>query len=471
MVRRFAEAPSLASAYTMRPTAISMNVHRRSRAEAPASQPRITIVNTGLLIPGDGEVLNHAAVVISDRTIAFVGRQADIPKKYLRAPHTTHEVPVLMPGLWDCHMHFGGEDQYYNDYTAILATHPASAGARLARGCWEALQSGYTSYRDMAGYGCEVAKAIEDDSIVGPHVYAAGAAISQTAGHGDIFALPAGEVLGSFGVQNPRPGYWGAGPVCIVDGVEEARRAVRLQIRRGAKVIKVMASGGVMSRDDDPKCAQFSPEELRLMVEEAARQDRIVSAHVHGKRGILAAIHAGCKSLEHVSEADEEVFQLMKEKNVLYVATRTVTEVALANNGEGLPKESWKKLQALADSHLRAYQGAVKAGVTIALGTDTAPGGPTALELQLAVEKAGMTPLQAIKAATANAPLSVGPQAPQTGQLKEGYEADLIALEESPLEDIRILQDNKVITHVWKGGRLFKGPGIGPWGETTNPFR
>ncbi|RAK70903.1 amidohydrolase [Aspergillus fijiensis CBS 313.89] len=475
MVRRLTGSAALASAYTMRPTAISMNVHRRSpEAEAGAGaidQPRVTIVNANLLIPGDGNPLEDAALVISDKIIAFVGRRADIPKRYLRGPHTSHKVVALMPGLWDCHMHFGGEDQYFNDYTAFLATHPASSGARLARGCWEALQSGYTSYRDMAGYGCEVARAIEDDSIVGPNVYGAGAAISQTAGHGDIFGLPAGEVLGNFGAQSPRPGHWGAGPVCIVDGVEEARRAVRLQLRRGAKVIKVMASGGVMSRDDNPKCAQFSPEELKVMVEEAARQDRIVSAHVHGKAGILAAIHAGCKSLEHVSEADEEVFELMKEKRVLYVATRTVTEVALANHGEGLPKESWRKLRALADSHLKAYQGAVKAGVTIALGTDTAPGGPTALELQLAVEKAGMTPLQAIKAATANAPLSVGPQAPLTGQLKEGYEADVIALEENPLDDIRTLQDNQVITHVWKAGRLFKGPGVGPWGETPNPFR
>ena len=459
-------------AYTVRPNSVSMNIHPRPLVLATATdQAKITTIYADLLIPGDGEQLRTVALVISDKIIAFVGPAADIPKKFLRATQSSHRVPVLMPGLWDCHMHFGGDDDYYNDYTAGLATHPAASGARLARGVWEGLQAGYTSYRDLAGYGCEIAKAIDDGTIVGPNVYSSGAAISQTAGHGDIFALPAGEVLGNYGVMNPRPGYWGAGQLCIADGLEEVRRAVRLQIRRGAKVIKVMGSGGVMSRDDNPNFAQFSPEELKLMVDEAARQGRIVSAHVHGKAGILAAIHAGCKSLEHVSYADEEVFELMKEKGVLFVGTRAVVELLLATKGEGLVKESWAKVQALAGAHLRAYQGAVKAGVTMALGTDTAPGGPTTLELQFAVEKGGMTPLEAIRAATANAPLSVGPQAPLTGQLREGYEADVIALEENPLDDIKVFQDSKVVTHVWKGGKLFKGPGVGPWGEDSkNPF-
>lgn len=128
--------------------------------------------------------------------------------------------------------------------------------------------------------------------------------------------------------------------------------------------------------------------------------------------------------------------------------------------------ESWAKLKATASVHLQAYRGAVKAGVKMVMGIDTAPGFLSAAELQSAVEKAGMTPLEAIKAATANGPLAVGPEmAALSGQLKEGYEADILALEENPLDDIKVLQDRKVITHVWKGGKLFKGPGIGPWGE------
>lgn len=358
-----------------------------------------------------------------------------------------------------------GPDPFYIDYTAILATHPASDGARLARGCWEALQQGYTSLRDVGGYGCEIAKAIDDGTIVGPNIYSSGACISQTGGHGDVHGLPIGDVYGNFGVVQPHAGHY-SHPMVVVDGLEEVRRAVRLQIRRGAKVIKVLASGGVFSRDDNPKYPQFSPEELKVIVDEAERQGRIVAAHVHGKSAILAAIEAGCKTLEHVSYGDEEVFKLMVEKDVSYVATRAILDLLLESNGEGIVPESWAKLKETAGVHLKAYQGAVKAGVKMVLGIDGGPGGPSALELQAAVEKGGMSPLEAIKAATANGPLAIGPDmAPLTGQLKEGYEADIIALEENPLHDIKVLQDKKVITHVWKGGKQFKGPGIGPWGE------
>jgi len=358
-----------------------------------------------------------------------------------------------------------GPDGYYNDYTGILATHPASDGARLARACWDALQLGYTSIRDVGGYGCEVSKAIEDGTIVGPNIYSSGACISQTGGHGDVHALPVGTVYGNFGVNQLHAGHY-SHPMVVVDGIEEVRRAVRLQIRRGAKVIKVLASGGIFSKDDNPKYPQFSPEELRVIVQEAERQGRIVCAHVHGKSACIAAIEAGCKTLEHASYADEEVYKLMIEKDVAYVATRAMIDYSLAGGGEGMAPESWAKLKATASVHLQAYRGAVKAGVKMVMGIDTAPGFLSAAELQSAVEKAGMTPLEAIKAATANGPLAVGPEmAALSGQLKEGYEADILALEENPLDDIKVLQDRKVITHVWKGGKLFKGPGIGPWGE------
>lgn len=191
-----------------------------------------------------------------------------------------------------------------------------------------------------------------------------------------------------------------------------------------------------------------------------------MTAHVHGKKAIIAAIEAGCKCLEHVSYADEEVYKLMIEKDVAYVATRGTIDLVLSSGGEGMVPESWAKMKAIAGVHLEAYQGAVKAGVKMVMGIDGPPGWNSALELQAAVEKGGMTPLEAIKAATANGPLAIGTEmAPLTGQLKEGYEADIIALEENPLLDIKVLQDSKVITHVWKGGKQFKGPGIGPWGE------
>lgn len=215
-----------------------------------------------------------------------------------------------------------------------------------------------------------MAKAISDGIIVSPNIYSAGAALSQTAGHGDIFSLPAGLVYQNLGVSQVNPGHFGKTFTCIVDGVDECRWAVRLQVRRGAKTIKVLASGGVLSRDDDVRHAQFSDEELRVMVEEAARQGRCVAAHVHSKPGILAAVRAGVITVEHVSLADQECIDLIKEKGVMCVFARFVNEY---------------------------------------LGTDTAPGSSVAIELEFAVQ-AGLSNLEAIKTATVNATKTAGSQ-------------------------------------------------------------
>lgn len=426
-----------------------------------------TIIKTGLLIPGDGEPFSDAALVVENKLIAWIGQQSDIPDKYASAPHRSYSVPYLMPGLWDVHVHFGGGSITGEEgpgYMGMITMHPASGGARLARGCWEAIQRGYTSMRDVAGYGCEVAKAVNEGEIVGPNIYSAGACISQTAGHGDVFNLPAGVVYENLGVMKVTPGHFGSTFSCIVDGVDECRRAVRLQIRRGAKCIKILASGGVMSRDDEVQYAQFSEEELRVIVEEAARQGRSVAAHVHAKAGILAAVKAGVKTVEHVSFGDQECIDFIKKTGTVYVATRLITEFLLSTGGEGLDPATWEKAKLCGAHHLAAYKLAIDAGCTFALGTDTPPGVNMALELQYAV-KAGLSNLAAIKAATANGPLTVGAQAPKTGQLKVGYEADILGLTANPVEDVRVLQDKDNIKLVWKGGKIFKGPGVGPWGE------
>lgn len=305
---------------------------------------------------------------------------------------------------------------------------------------------------------------ISDGTIVGPKIYPSGACISQLAGHGDVFALPAGDALLNLGVGETHPGHHGSNVSCLVDGLDECRRAVRLQIRRGAKCIKVLASGGILSADDNPLYAQFSPEELDVIVAEATRMGRSVAAHAHGKPGILAAVRAGVTTVEHNSFADQECIDLMKENGTIYVATASALTALRDSNGKGLPEYVWEKAQMALNSHWHAYELAVKSGLTIALGVDTAPGYPMAQEIELAV-KAGMPNLEALKAATANGPLTVQVQVPLTGQLKEGYEADFIGVTENPVEDVRVLQDRNNIRWVWKGGRLYKGPGVGPWGE------
>ncbi|XXG97291.1 Protein YAE1 [Hypoxylon texense] len=435
-----------------------------------SSRKRVfTVITTGLLIPGDGEPQKDAALVIESKIIVWVGARSEIPSEYTDVPHKSYSIPYLMPGLWDCHTHFGGEAQNEgsDSFLSFISTHPAASGARLTRGCWEAIQRGYTSLRDLAGYGCEVAQAVDDGTVVGPNIYSAGACMSQTAGHGDVFSLPAGDVLLNMGVSTVSAGHFGTSMSIIVDGVDECRRAVRLQIRRGARCIKILASGGVMSRDDNPLYAQFSAEELKCIVEEASRQNRSVAAHVHGKPGILAAVQAGVTTVEHVSFADQECVDLIKEKGTVWVATRTIVDLLLQSGGKGLSRQQWEKAQLCGKNHLAAYKLAIEAGIPIALGTDTAPGFNMAMELDYAVQ-AGLSNLEAIKAATANGPLSVGGQAPKTGQLKVGYEADVLGLLKNPVDDVKVLQEKTTIGWVWKGGRLFKGPGVGPWGEDSS---
>lgn len=438
--------------------------------EASATKKALyTIITSDLLIPGDGQPLPKGTVVVEDKTIVWVGAKAELPGMYTQCSHKSHHVPYMMPGLWDVHVHFldGSNDPDEAASTIALeslAEHPAITGARLAKQCWNAIQLGYTSMRDCGGFGCELTKPIEDGAIIGPNIYSSGSYLGQTAGHGDIFALPPGDALLNMGVHNIAPGYWGSGFSCIVDGVDECRRGVRLQIRRGAKCIKVLASGGVMSRDDNPMYAQFSPEELRVIVEEATRMERSVAAHVHGKPGIMAAAEAGVSTVEHATFADQECIDLIKKKGIIYVATRNAVVGGIERGSDGIPKKIWDKLVLINKNHLTAYKLAIENGLIIALGTDTPPGVDKAKELEYAVE-AGMTNLEAIKAATANGPLTVKGQAPQTGQLKVGYEADILGVVENPAEDVRILQRRENIKWVWKGGKLYKGPNIGPWGE------
>lgn len=444
------------------------------RTQAPdelstsAPKRHYTIITSDLLIPGDGAPVPHGALVVEARLIVWVGTRDAVPTTYLQAPHRSHHVPYMMPGLWDLHAHFAGPSADPEDAPRLITygpcgEHPASQGARLARQCWAALQNGYTSMRDCGGLGCELAAAINDGSIVGPNVYGAGSYISQTAGHGDSFRMPPGDALLTLGVGNIRPGFFCDQSAMLADGVDECRQAIRLQVRRGAECIKIIVTGGITSPDDNPLDEQFSPEELKTLVDEATRMGRSVAAHAHAKAGILAAIHAGVATIEHGSFADEECFALMKEKNVMLVPTRRAITL-LQEAGDAMPKKVRDKLALIAEQQLRAYKLAIAMGVTIGMGTDGPPVLIDGIEIQHAVET-GMTDLEALKAATATAPRALGRRAPKSGQLKVGYEADILGVRENPAEDVRVLRGAEKIGWVWKGGRLFKGPGIGPWGE------
>lgn len=419
------------------------------------SESRLRI-DARLLIPGRGEPLRDASLIVTGDKIDWAGPAKDAPA--VGEDVERFSVPVLMPGMWDCHTHFTGMPAPALDNAIHVPV--AVAAARSVGDAGLALDAGFTSVREVGGYGVYLSRVVEEGAVRGPHVYAAGDLISQTGGHADLHSCSVGCVA-DFAARD--------GWLHTCDGVAECLRAVRLQLRRNAKLIKVCASGGVLTEYDHPKHQQFTDRELETIVEEAARAERIVAAHCHGKAGIMAALRTGVRTIEHGTWLDEEAAEAMKEAGAILVTTRSV-KVRMSEYGrsKGLPDYVWNKLVATADRHREAVALAIRAGVTIAAGTDTLTSGTDTalswgrhgLEPVLLVE-AGMTPLQAIEATTAAAPQTLGPQAPRAGRLEAGWDADLCALASDPVEDINVLAEPANITHVWKGGRLEKQPPAG----------
>jgi imidazolonepropionase-like amidohydrolase len=289
---------------------------------------------------------------------------------------------------------------------------------------------------------------VDEGTIVGPHIYAAGAILSTTAGHGDLHSFPL-PWMDDFG----RAG----GELRLADGPAECVRAVREQLRGNAKVIKVCASGGVLSEVDHPIHQQFTGAELRAIVEVAGLAERIVAAHCHGKPGIMAALAAGVRTIEHGSFLDDESAAAMRESGAILVSTRTIVRDVL--DTASAPPFAMAKFATLAERHAAAISLAHEAGVTVAMGTDLAISGaglPVSWgrhgrELPL-LAQCGFSPLEAIEAATAVGPATLGPQAPRSGQLRPGYDADVITVDGDPLRDLAILAEPDRIIGVWRSG-------------------
>jgi|HubBroStandDraft_4_1064222.scaffolds.fasta_scaffold12727_2 imidazolonepropionase-like amidohydrolase len=406
-------------------------------------------IEAGLLIPGDGEPVADGVVVADGATITYAGPAAAAPQT---PGAEVTAAPVVMPGMWDCHGHFLGQRVF--DLAKLPQEPTALRAARSARDLTNALNAGITSVREVGGLGVHLARAVSEGLLDGPSIYAAGAILSTTGGHGDLHCYPLSWVS-DFSRTD--------GALRLADGTAECMRAVREQLRAGARVIKVCASGGVLSEVDSPIHQQFTIKELRTIVEVAGLADRVVAAHCHGKPGIMAAIEAGVKTIEHGSYLDEEACAGMLEKDMILVPTRSIIEDILAHIDD-VPPYAAAKLTALAATHADATRMAIERGVTVAMGTDI---GLTGMDLpnswghngtELAhMVTLGMTPLQAIAAATAIAPRTLGPQAPRSGQLAGGYDADILTLDADPVADITVLRQPERITGVWTAGRRVKG--------------
>lgn len=406
-------------------------------------------IEAELLLPGTGEPVSDGVVILDGPVISYAGPALQAPET---PGATVHRTETVMPGMWDCHGHFLGVRTL--DLGQLPLEPIPLRAARCARDLRSALDAGITSVREVGGLGVYLARAVAEGVLDGPAIYAAGSILSTTGGHADLHSYPL-SWISDFGQH--------CGELRLADGPDECMRAVREQLRRNARLIKVCASGGVLSEIDDPIHQQFTVAEMRVIVEVAAMADRVVAAHCHGKPGIIAALEAGARTIEHGTYLDEECCDAIRETGAILVPTRTIIEDILANLA-AVPEYAATKLVAIADIHAQAMALALQRGVTIAMGTDIGltgsdlpnSWGKNGAELPHLVTL-GMTPLQAIEAATATAPLTLGPQAPRSGRLAAGYDADVITLTADPLADITVLADPAQVSGVWTAGRQVKG--------------
>lgn len=343
---------------------------------------------------------------------------------------------TLLPGLIDCHTHLCF-DLDAKTFERTTTETPAEAALRGARNAKLTLEAGFTTVRDLGARGfADVAlmRAIERGHVPGPRVIPAAHALSITGGHTDVTGLAPGVM--ERGVEDG-----------VCDGADECVKAVRYQIKHGAKVIKICATAGVLSFEDAVGAQQFDAQEIVAIVAEARRHGLRVAAHAHGTDGIRAAVEAGVASIEHGSLLDDGIIALMKERGTWLVPTSYIGEVL---DPDTLPDQLRKKARFMLPLARASVTKAIRSGAAIAFGTDAGviAHGHNAKEFAVFV-KCGMTPLEAIRTATTNAASLLGLN--DRGAIEAGKLADLVACEGDPLADVTVLER---IDFVMKGGEM-----------------
>jgi imidazolonepropionase-like amidohydrolase len=354
---------------------------------------------------------------------------------------------TVTPGLIDCHTHLVDQMQSAGAAAPLerSAAQQAFIGARHAR---QTLLAGFTTVRDVGTWrvflDAALRDAIADGIVPGPRMAVAGTYITTTSGAGDITGLAPDVVL---------PSDMRAG---IANSASEVRRRVRELLNGGADFIKIMATGAVLTRGTRPGVPEFSEEELRAAVEEAAKYGARVAAHAHGADGIKNAVRAGVQSIEHGSLMDDEAIRLMKERGVYLVADiYNGDDLASEGRRQGWPEEYLRKNDETTEAQRQGFRKAVAAGVRIAFGTDSGvyPHGDNARQLPYMV-RYGMTPMQALQAATLVAARNIGWE-DRVGSLAPGKYADVVAVEGDALADLASFGR---VAFVMKGGAVVKGP-------------
>lgn len=409
-----------------------------TQAQGPAGKR--TILRPGRVLDvRTGELRSNQAVVTEGERILEIAPAGEVQAT---AGDATIDLPeaTLLPGLLDMHTHLTMDlNSLGYQGLGISASREALHGARNAR---RTLEAGFTTVRNVgANDYADIAlrDAINDGDVIGPRMVASGPALGITGGHCDENLLPPA-------FQFQRGG--------VADGVEAVQHKVREVIKYGADVIKICATGGVLSKGDDPNASQFTLEEMKAIVADAHRLGRRVAAHAHGAEGVRWASEAGVDSVEHGHLMDDAAVATLKKNGTYLVPTLFLTEYMQHNmERSDVPEFSKQKMRWIASAAQQNVKRAFDAGVKVAFGTDAAvyPHGLNAGEFHVYV-KLGMTPLAAIQTATVNAADLLG-WTKQVGTLEPGKFADLIAVDGDPTKDVTTLEH---VRFVMKGGVVYK---------------
>ncbi|HWF60195.1 MAG TPA: amidohydrolase family protein [Nitrospira sp.] len=388
------------------------------------------------LIDGTGDLHDNATVLVRGTKILAAGpsNEVRIPKGAVRIDGRGLS---MIPGLIDCHVHLclGGEPDVVGTLDSEQPSYTLLKSATHAKATVEA---GFTTVRDVGSRDHSIftlKQAIDSGLLPGPRIVGAGLVICMIGGHARFIGQE-------------------------VEGTEQVRRVVAEQVAAGAGVIKIIASGGVLTPGTSPDEAQMTMEELAAAVDAAQQAGKRVAAHAHGAAGMKNAIHAGVRSIEHATLLDEESGALMKRYGVYMVPTLSaLATTAACRPGCGIPEGVLAKAKSITKRHQASFKAAHQSGIAIAMGTDAGTPfnyhGENAQELERMVAF-GMTPMEAIVASTATAAQLIGIQ-DSVGTLTKGREADLVILKGNPLRRIGILRNRDKIVGVMKAGKFVSG--------------